>query len=117
MSTALIIAVVTSSAVIVWVVKTATDSLVKWLNGSGMKWKPYAGYAVAAVKAAESIIPDNTPNKGLAKLDLATHTFVRHYEEASGEAVTRVDVAQIQALIEEVLQQLKQSGAIKGGTL
>ena len=37
------------------------------------------------------------------------------YEQATGETVTPIDTAQIQSVIEEVLQNLKDSGALKGG--
>ena len=116
MGTGIIIALLTSTAAIGLAVKYAADSLVKWLKTeTGLKWKPYAGYALVAVKAAEAAIPDGTANKGLAKLDFATRRFVESYEKATGETVTPIDAAQIQSVIEEAQQSLKDSGALKGG--
>lgn len=117
MAYSVIIALVTSAAVIALVVKTGVDRLVAWLKtDTGLKWKPYVGYVMVAVKAAETAIPDGTENKSLAKLDYATKSIVARYEEATGEKVTSVDVAQIKSLVEEVLQSLKDSGALKGAS-
>ena len=114
MTTTLIIALITSATVIAAAAKYAATKTAAWLKTeTGLKYKPYVGYAVVAVKLAEQAISDNTENKGAAKADFAFKTFVSRYEEATGEKVTtKVDIAQVKALIEEVLDTVKANGTL-----
>lgn len=113
MAFSVILALVTSTAIIAMAVKTGVDRLVAWLKTeSGLKWKPYVGYAMVAVKAAEAYIPDDTDNKSAAKLDYAARLVIKRYEDATKETVTLVDVAQVKSLVEEVLETVKINGTL-----
>ena len=63
-------------------------------------WQVFEGTIIAAVKWAEKEIPDDTPNKSLARLNAALDYVVRVYEEARGQ---RAD-AQVQAQLREGIQ-------------
>lgn len=47
-------------------------------------WKRWEGTIITAVKFAEKAIPNNTPNKGLEKLDYALKYVLRVYESMHG---------------------------------
>lgn len=47
------------------------------------KWKAWEGSIITGIKLAEKQIPDDTPNKGLAKLDAALRFVLKAYAEAN----------------------------------
>lgn len=114
MSTTIIIALLTSAAVLAAAAKYAATKLAAYAKTeAGAKWSPYIGFALQAVKITEQAIPDGTPNKSLAKADYALKTFIERYEKETGQTVTSsVDVAQIRALIEEALEIAKANGTL-----
>ena len=63
-------------------------------------WKQFEGSIIAAVKFAEKQIPDDVPNKGLARLDAALKYMVQVYEATTGQAAT----PQVQADLKEGIQ-------------
>lgn len=44
-------------------------------------WEAYEGTIISAIKHAEKAIPDDVPNKGLARLDEALRYVLRVYAE------------------------------------
>jgi len=44
-------------------------------------WEAYEGTIISAIKHAESAIPDDTPNKGVARLDEALRYVLKVYAE------------------------------------
>ncbi len=53
------------------------------LNPWQEKWKLYEGSIITGIKLAEKQIPDDTPNKGLARLDAALRFVLKAYAEAN----------------------------------
>lgn len=103
-----------SNTVIGLVVGALVVSLVKWLStGSAAKYKTYEGYAITAVRLAEKAIPDDTQNKGLARLDYALQTFLAKYKAATGVVPDEALTAQIESWIATIHNALDEAGALK----
>lgn len=58
------------------------------------EWKQYEGTIIAAIKHAEKLIPDDTPNKSLERLDVALRYVIRLTEEG-GVKLTSKQIANI----------------------
>ena len=108
----MIIKLLSTDAVIALVIGAFVTYIVKWLaTERGDKFKAYQGYAITAIKAAESMIPDDTKNRGAAKLDFALRTFLSKYERATGTAPDAATAAKIESWITEIHTALEESGA------
>ena len=73
------------------VIATLGAFLVYGLNrryASKPKWAKYEGTIISAVKSAEKAIPDDTDNKGLARLNNAMQYVIKIYEAKHGKAPT-----------------------------
>ncbi len=46
-------------------------------------WKKYEGSIITGIRLAERQLPDDSPNKGLAKLDAALRFVLKAYAEAN----------------------------------
>ena len=75
-------------------------------------WQKYEGAVISGVKFAEKEIPDDTPNKGLARLDAALRYAIGVYEQAKGRAATRQELADFKNGIQLVHAELEASGAL-----
>jgi hypothetical protein len=71
-------------------------------------WQAFEGTIIAAVKWAEKEIPDDVPNKGLARLDVALKYVLKVYEEARGKPAD----AKVQAELREGIQAQIHSVAV-----
>jgi hypothetical protein len=49
-------------------------------------WQKYEGTIIAAIKAAEKAVPDNSENKSVKRLDEALQYVLKVYEKANGKA-------------------------------
>jgi len=71
---------------------TAMAGLLLWALNRRYAAKPtgkrFEGTIISAVKFAEQEIPDDTENKGLARLDAAFRYVLRVYQEATGGPAT-----------------------------
>lgn len=60
-------------------------AILGWLLTKLFSWKPawetYEGTIISAIKHAEKAIPDDTPNKGVARLDEALRYVLKVYTE------------------------------------
>lgn len=77
------------------------------------KWKRYEGSIITGIRLAEKQIPDDTPNRSLAKLDAALRFVLAAYAQAnSGKQPS-------DALIEQIKQgiQIKHSDLDRFGGL
>jgi hypothetical protein len=109
-----LLAVLGSEAIITLIVGAFVTYLVKWLKTEhGEKFAAYEGWAIAAVKAAEKYIQDDTPDKGLRRLDYAMKTFLAKYETVSGKAPNAEEIAKIESWICTVHEVLEEAGALK----
>ena len=75
-------------------------------------WRQFEGSIIAAVKLAEKAIPDNTPNKSLARLDSALDYVVKVF----GEVRKRPPNDSEKAALREGIQ-ITHSGLEKAGQL
>ncbi len=75
-------------------------------------WQQYEGAIISAVKFAEQEIPDDTPNKGLERLDTALRYVLKVYEEACGKAPSAAQKAQLKEGIQIVHAGLEANGGI-----
>ena len=75
-----------NSAVGIAVIWAALVALFLWLssefNPFQEKWRAWEGSIITAIKLAEKEVPDNIPDKGLAKLDAALRFVIQAYADA-----------------------------------
>jgi hypothetical protein len=95
-----------------WFLAAAVGLAVRWLvswfmSASGLKWKKYEGWAITAVKAAERLIPDDTPNKGLARMNRAMQIFLAKYKAATGVEPDAQAIAEIENLLAATHEKLE----------
>lgn len=109
----LLIKLLCTDAVIVLIIGIFVTYIIKWLaSKDGEKFKTYEGYAITAVKAAEKAIPDDSPNKGINRLNFALKTFVLKYEMATGVTTKPEEVAKIEAWISTIHSALEGAGIL-----
>jgi len=73
-------------------------------------WQAFEGSIIAAVKWAEKEIPDDTPNKSLAKLNAALGYVLKVYEELRGKPADADTQAELREGIQIVHAELEASG-------
>jgi hypothetical protein len=76
-------------------------------------WAAYEGAIISAVKFAEKEVPDDTPSKGLARLDAALKYVLKVYEEANGKRASAKTVAELKEGIQLVHNDLEKAGTLK----
>lgn len=59
-------------------------------------WQQYEGVIISGIKFAEKNIPDDTPNKGLAKLDEALRYAIKVYEQTTQKRASRKVQAELE---------------------
>jgi len=95
---------------------TAMASLLIWglnrLYAAKPLWAEYEGTLIAAVKQAEKLVPDDSPNKSLARLDTALKYVIGVYEEAKGRKATKAEVAQLTNGLQLVHAELEAGGQL-----
>ncbi len=95
-------------AVIAWIITKRQDQ--KHMS----HFQQYEGYALSAIRLAEKMITDDTPSKGLQKLDWALQEFIKRYTKATGVQVDAAMAARIESWISVLHSALDASGALKG---
>ena len=76
-------------------------------------WRKYEGTIITAVRFAEQSIPDDTENKGLAKLDWALQYVIKAYEEANnGKSPSETLIAAFKEGIQIKHDQLDRLGSL-----
>lgn len=95
---------------------TAMASAVLWALNKLYAKKPlyqqYAGTIIAAVRRAEKEIPDDSPNKSLARLDEALRYVLRVYEQVEGRRATHREVAELTEGIHVMHTELESEGIL-----
>ncbi len=76
-------------------------------------WQKYQGTIIAGVKWAEKMIPDNTENKAVARLDEALRYVVQVFEEVKRRQPTPKEVANLKEGIQVTHAEMESSGALK----
>ena len=92
----------TAAAVYIWLFR-------RWVTP---RWAAYEGAIIAAIRFAEKQIPDDAPNKSLARLDAALNYVLRVYEQVTGDvadAHVRNDFCEG---IQRIHHKLEREGAI-----
>jgi type II secretory pathway component PulK len=110
----IVLAVATSKAAIGAVIGAVLTWL--FLKRKDGKWakhfEQYEGYAIAAIRLAEKMIPDNTESKGLQKLDWALKEFIKRYTKATGVQVDAVMAGKIESWLSCIHNALDLDGAL-----
>ena len=75
-------------------------------------WAKYEGSIISAVKLAEKEIPDDAPNKGLQRLDLALKYVLRIYEQVQGKAADPAVTAALREGIQLKHAELEAEGIL-----
>jgi len=58
-------------------------------------WRQFEGSFIGAVRLAEKAIPNDTPNKGLARLDKAMQLAIAAIEEAKRRELTQAELIEV----------------------
>jgi CheY-like chemotaxis protein len=93
-------------------------ALVAWLIAklatAKPAWVAYRGTIINAIRWAEKLIPDQAPDKSLAKLDAALQYVIKVIEEAEKRTVTPAETAVIKDAISLVHDEVYPATAAKG---
>ncbi len=76
-------------------------------------WVSFEGAIITAIKTAEKAVPDETTNKGLARLDAALKFVVKVYEEAKGRKPSAKTVAALKEGIQITHDKLQAAGTLR----
>jgi hypothetical protein len=110
----MIIKLLSTDAAITLIAGLFVTYLVRFLatKEAGEKFLKYEGYAITAIKAAEKAIPDDTPNKGLNRLDFALRMFLTKYQQATGKKPSEAEVSKIESWISQIHSVVEASGVL-----
>ncbi len=75
-------------------------------------WQRFEGAIISAVKHAEKQIPDDTPNKALAKLDAALRYVLSVFEDVEGRRAKPKEVADLKEGIQIIHADLEAGGGL-----
>jgi len=75
-------------------------------------WQKFEGAIISAVKFAEKEIPDDTPNKGMARLDAALKYVLAVYEKVEGKKASKTVEDEITDGISIVHNRLESEGTL-----
>jgi hypothetical protein len=75
-------------------------------------WKKYEGLLITAVKAAEKIIPDDSPNTSIARANEALRVFADRYTMAYGKLPTDAIVTVARLALPIVHDQIEAEGTL-----
>jgi len=75
-------------------------------------WAKYEGAIISAIKFAEKQIPDETPNKGLARLDAALRYVLKVYAEVNNRQAGSKVIAELKEGIRIKHAELEAAGAL-----
>ena len=96
---------------------TVIAAIVLWLlnklYANHSLWQRYEGTIIAAVKFAEKHIPNNTPNKAIAKLDTALQYVIKVYEDVVNRRATNTEIASLREGIQIKHSELEKAGNLK----
>jgi hypothetical protein len=87
--------------------------LLNRLYASKPKWAAYEGAIISGVKFAEKEVPDDTPNKGLARLNTALKYVLKVYQEVNGQRPSPEVRADLKEGIQIVHHDLEKAGTLK----
>jgi len=76
-------------------------------------WQQYEGTIISAIRTAETLVPDGTPNRGLAKFDAALKFVLQVFEARAGRPATLAEKAALSEGIQIKHNQLDASGQMK----
>jgi len=83
------------------------------LYASKPSWAKYEGVIMTAIQYAEKAIPDDTPNKGAAKLDAALRYVLKAHQATTGNDLRGAKIDGIREGIQIVHAHLKATGTLQ----
>lgn len=75
-------------------------------------WQQYEGTIVSAIRTAEKLVPDDTPNSGMAKFDAALQFVLQVFEARAGRTPTPTEEAVLKEGINLKHNELATAGAL-----
>ena len=75
-------------------------------------WRQFEGTIIAAVKAAEKEIPNDTHNKGLARLDTALEYVISVFQEVEHRRPSDKETAELKDAIQMTHADLESSAGL-----
>ena len=75
-------------------------------------WQQYEGTIVSAIRTAEKLVPDDTPNRGLAKFDKALQFVIEVFEARNKRQPTGLEKAILEEGINLKHNELSVEGAL-----
>lgn len=87
--------------------------LIARLYTSRPAWQKYEGIMISAIKAAEKLIPDDTPNKSAARFDAALTAFVDQWQRVYNQRPSPALMRDVAVNIPIVHDQLEITGTLK----
>ncbi len=88
-------------------------ALLQRLYAAKPAWAKYEGAIVTGIKLAEKQIPDDTPNRAMARADAALRYVIKVYTEAKGRAPSAKTLANLRDGIGILHADLETAGNIK----
>jgi hypothetical protein len=75
-------------------------------------WQQYEGTIIAGVKWAEKLIPDESENKSINRLNAALQYVLRVYQETEGRRATAKVEAELREGIQIIHAELESAGGL-----
>lgn len=76
-------------------------------------WQQFEGAILSGVRYAEKAIPDDTPNKSLAKLDTALRYVLTIFSQVEGRRATSKEEAELKDAIQVAHSVLEAEGSLE----
>lgn len=76
-------------------------------------WAKYEGLMITAVKMAEKLIPDDTPNKSMQRANAALLEFIAQYKRVYNAAPSRSLLLDVEANLPLVHADLESNGNLR----
>lgn len=76
------------------------------------RFKKFEPLLITAVKLAEQAVPDDTPNKGLARADAAMRYFVDQYAKVTGVTANKSVVEAAALALPRIHEMLEKDGTL-----
>lgn len=96
------------AAVVVW--------LLNKLYSAKPTWEKFEGTIIAAVKAAEKAVPDDSESSAAQKLDAALKYVLSVYEEVEGKRADAATTAELTEAIQVTHAELETAGTLGSAT-
>lgn len=88
-------------------------ALLDYIHSRKPTWEKYTGAVIEAIKAAEKVIPDDTENKSIQRLDAALKYAVKVIEDAENRKLGDREVDDLADGIKQIHADLEANGNLE----